>query len=452
MTTKAPPLFAHQKVSKSFLKKTPISLDTSDPGTGKTRVHIETLVGRTLVFCPKSIMRSAWFDDIKKYAPDLKVSIAYATNREEAFNAEADVYVTNHDAVNWLAKQTPGWWKKMAFNTVIIDESGAYKHATSGRSRSAAKIMKHFKYRRALNGTPNSNGILDVWHQYFLLDGGARLGRSFYNFRSSVCTPEEKDQRVTWVEKVHAPSAVSGMVKDITLRHKFEDCVDIPPNHQYSMSFELNKKHKALYDEMENDAILQFKSGKKITAINGAVLYGKLLQIASGAVYGDKDEDGNGSYTLIDSDRYDLVSDLIEERQHSVCFFLWQHQRDELIKRMKARKISHAIIDGKVSIKNRERIVDEYQQGFYQVLLAHPKSAGHGLTLTRGTSTIWASPTSNLEWYEQGLRRIYRISQKEKTETIVIVAPGTREESVYESLIAKNLKMATLLNFLKKAA
>ena len=419
--------------------------------TGKTRVEIEDFAKQSkkvLILAPKSLLESAWGNDIKKFAPQLKVSIAYASNREEAFKATADVYITNHDAAKWLAAQKEAFWKD--FEVLIIDESSAFKHHTSKRSKSVAKIAKFFPIRRLLSGTPNSNGVCDIWHQMLLVDDGKRLGKSFFAFRSAVCTPQQvgpQANMVKWEDKPNAETIVSALIKDVTIRHRFEDCVDIPANHQYSVPFQLNKKHAMLYKQMEAASILQVKN-KTITAINAAVLYQKLLQVSSGAVYDDA-----AGYTLLDEDRYELIMDLAEQREHSVVFFSWTHQRDQLIKQAESRGLTYALIDGTVtSAKRRAEIVEHFQAGFYRVLFAHPQSAGHGLTLTRATATIWSSPTYNLEHYLQGLKRIHRIGQKAKTETIMVLAPGTIEEKVYQALRDKDAKMTTLLSFLKEAA
>ena len=379
----------------------------------------------------------------------MKVSVATATNRDKAFDVDADIYITNHDAATTLAKKPESFWKKFKGGTFILDEATCAKHHTSQRSRAFGKIVKYFEYRRLLSGTPNSNGICNLWWPIHLLDDGKRLGKSFFGFRAAVCVPEQvgpMSNMVKWVDKEHAETSVSMLIKDIVIRHKFEDCVDIPANHQYSVPFTLSKKHMVQYRELEDDSRLILRKST-VTAINGAVLYGKLLQCASGAVYDD-----DGAYSLLDTERYELVLDLVEARQHSIVFFHWTHQRDELIKEAGRRKLKHALIDGTVSGKVREQIVTDYQKGYYDVLFAHPASAGHGLTLTRGTATIWASPTPNLEHYLQGLKRIHRIGQKDKTETIMVLAPGTIEEAVYDSLMAKNARMATLLEYLKKAA
>ena len=444
------PLFEHQKVTKKRLKASSIIFDTSDPGTGKTRPQVEDFAERRrkggkcmLVLATKSLLEPAWEADFTEFAPDMKVSVAYAENREEAFLATADVYVTNHDAVSWLAKKPAKFFAR--FDTLVIDESTAYKHQTSGRSQATAKIVKYFKYRRALTGTPTSNGICDIWHQVLLLDDGIRLGKSFFKFRSAACIPEQVGRAanmIQWRDRPGIEETIAAILRDITIRNRFEDCVDIPENFKYAKTFKLSKVHMAKYLTMENDQLLLHK-GKRITAVNAAVVAGKLLQIAAGAVYADGSDN---EYSLIASERYKMVMDLAGERKHSIVFFRWKHQRDELVKEAIARKVTYAVYDGDVTSNAvRTKIVKDWQAGKYQVLFAHPKSAGHGLTLTRGTATIWASPTPDLEHYLQGLKRVHRIGQTERTETIVVIGEKTIDERVWHSLQNKDVRMTTLL-------
>jgi SNF2 family DNA or RNA helicase len=462
----APPLFKHQIVSVKTMDKAPRVLDASDPGTGKTRVQIELFAMRrkrggkcALVIAPKSLLRSAWQDDFRKFAPNVTTVVAPADKREEAFKQEADVYITNTDATKWLAKQPPGFFKR--FDTLIIDELSSFKHHTSQRSKALNKIKRHFEFRYGLTGTPNSNGITDIWHQMFVLDDGKRLGTSFYKFRNEVCVPRQvgpQPNMLQWEDKPNAEDIVALLLADAVVRHKFEECIDIPENHTYSVPFYMSPKQTKIYQLMERDALAITDSGRTISTVNAAGVTTKLLQIASGASYSDE---GTGftplhakvadalGYLPIDSSRYELVADLVEERAHCVVFFNWNHQRDELLKEFKTRGITCTVIDGSTTDKNRKEAVDHFQAGFYRVLLAHPQSAAHGLTLTKGTSTIWASPTYNLEHFLQGNRRIYRAGQTQKTETIVVIAPGTIEEKVYEKLMAKNSKQMSMLELLK---
>lgn len=449
-----PKLMKHQLKSRAFLKTRKRVLDFSDAGTGKTPVHITDFADRRkkrngkcmLVLAPKSLLKSAWGNDIRKFAPELTYSIAWAENRDEAFKANADVYITNIDAAVWLAQQKASFFKK--FDSLVIDESTTIKHRTSGRSKAVKKIVKYFEWRRALSGTPVSNGICDIWHQAYIVDDGARLGKAFFAFQKATCIPEDNGGFVKWVDKDGIEPVVGALLEDITIRNKFEDCVDIPPNHQFSVSFALTESHRELYEELREQKTVANK-GRSVTAINGAVLYSKLLQCASGAAYADPLNEAS-SYTLLDTGRYELVNDLVEARDHSIVFFSWAHQRDELIKSAKARKLKFEMIDGTVTRKGeRERITEAYQRGEYQVLYANAQTIGHGLTLTKGTRTIFASPTPNLEHFLQAYKRIYRITQKQKTETIMVIAEGTIDEYVWEQCQKKNVKQSDLLTYLE---
>lgn len=449
--TKVPPLFKHQVEDIAFELAHPQVFDTSDAGTGKTRTRLEAFAKRRakgsgclLVVAPKSLLRSAWEQDCKRFTPWLKITCAFAENREKAFATPADIYVTNHDAVKWLVKQPTSFFKK--FSDLVVDESSAFKHHTSDRSKAMNKIKRHFKKRTLMSGTPASNSITDTWNQAFILDDGKRLGSSFYAFRGAVQTPEQvgpSANMVKWVDRVGCDDAVASLMKDITIRHTLEDCHDLPPNHSYVVPFILAPKALKAYEAMERDAIIKLDTGL-ISAINAAAVATKLLQVASGAVY-----DEIGEYHLVDDSRYELIADLVEARKFCVVFFLWKHQRDLLQKEFNKRKITHTLIDGSVTPKGRDEAVNFFQNGFYRVLLAHPASAAHGLTLTKGTSTIWSSPTYNLEHWLQGNRRIYRAGQTSKTETVNTIAEGTIEERVYHILSDKNTKQMDLLGVLK---
>jgi len=442
--------FAHQTASIKHNERTPIVFDTSDPGTGKTYVRIMAFAKRRgnhggclLVLAPRSLLRSVWLADFRKFAPHLKVVVADASNREKAFAETADVYVTNVDAAKWLAGQKPAFFAK--FDELAVDESTAFKHHTSQRSKAMGKISRHFSFICCMTGTPNGNTITDVWHQVYLLDQGKRLGNSFFRFRDAVCTPQQvgrQAQMVKWHDKEGAEEAVFGLLSDIVIRHRFEDCVDIPPNHQYPLPYELTARQLTAYLELEATQMLWLKNSKQgVLAINAASVATKLLQVASGAVY-----DGTGAYQVVDTARYELILDLVEQRKHSLVFFLWKHQRDLLVAEADRRGVTYRVLDGGTSDRDRDEIVQGYQAGIYQTIFAHPKTAAHGITLTRGTATIWSSPTYDLEIFKQGSKRQHRMGQDQKTETIVVIAEGTLEKKVYDSMLAKDARMTNLLD------
>jgi SNF2 family DNA or RNA helicase len=437
------PLFKHQARAVEFALANKRVFNASDPGTGKTRTALEAILQRRtlrrkLILCPRTIMGPAWAEDIKKFTQRQSYTIATATNRAAAFESASDIVITNHDAVNWLAKH-PNYLQ--SFDEIVVDESTAYKNPKSQRSKAIADIIKHFEYRTMMSGTFIPNGICDAWHQFYLLDEGTTLGKSFYKFRAMCCTSEVVNARgrnfQVWKDKPGIIEAVGAMIAPLTIRNKLEDCIDIPPNTVRTVKFDLSNQHQKAYNELRRHHMLECE-GRIISAQNAAVLANKLLQAASGAVY---DEAGNE--TVLSTERYDLICDLVEERPHSLVLFQWGHQREALVKEAAKRGLSYAVIDG--TCKDASSIVQSFQSGELRVIFAHPKSAGHGLTLTKGTAAIWASPTTNLEHFAQANYRIYRNSQKLPTETILIAARGTADEHVYKLLTTKETDMLTLL-------
>ncbi len=442
----------HQQETIKFFSKIARRFDASDPGTGKTRAAIEVWKrqrdaggGCALILAPKSLLESAWAEEFNKFAPGIKYSVAYASNRERAFDVDADVYITNLDAVKWLAQQNKKFFKK--FDTVIIDESTAFKHRTSQRSKAAKKVVSHFNYRQLLTGTPNSNSITDIWHQALLLDDGARLGNNFFGFRDSVCTPQQNGPAVNhikWIDKEGSEQAVAYLLKDITIRHAFEDVMDVPPNYTRTVHYKMSAKLRKIYTELLDTSIAILETDT-VSAVNAAVLRNKLLQCCSGAIYTN-----DSKYAVIDKGRYTLINDLVEEHQHSITFFNWRHQRDLLVLDADKRGIRYAVIDGSVTISERNKIVKQYQAGHLQTIYLHPNTGAHGLTLTRGTRTIFSSPIYQADFLKQAKHRIYRGGQTKKTETLLIEATSTVEQAVYERLNENTACMVNLLDVLRE--
>ena len=454
--TNAPPLWDHQVATKAFLKKRKRAFDFSAPGTGKTRAHIEDYAdrpkpkGRLLVIAPKTLMDVAWAEDIQKYAPQLTVSLAYAENREEAFQMKTDVVVMNHDAVKWLDDKKNVKYLAQ-FDHLVLDEGNAYKNPKSQRSKAMVRLRKYFEWRRLLTGTPNPNSVMELWNPAMIVDDGKRLGNSYFKLRSSVQSPTQvgpSANMIRWDDKPGATQAVNELIGDITIRHAFEDVMThVPPNHRHTKTFKLSPKTRKIYDKLETEFVAEFDNKDYVDAVHAAALRTKLLQIASGAVYTSTDEDSG--YTLVDTTRYDLIADLVEERDHCVVFFNWRHQRDYLVKAFAARDISCAVIDGSVSKDARIQIVKDYQAGKYKVILLHPRTGAHGLTLTMGTTTIFSSPIYEADLMEQGIARIVRGMHDKVTYTIFIEAEGTVEAGVYKRLNDKAFNMNDLLNLMR---
>jgi SNF2 family DNA or RNA helicase len=447
-----PPRYAHQQETVDYIKPRESVFITSSPGTGKTRSVLDAFDEdpdphkRALVLAPLSILQVAWGNDCEAYTPNRAYQCAYAKNRKEAFDLahHYDMMLTNHDAVKWLIKKENVPYLKQ-FTWLIIDESTAYKNPNSQRSKAVDKVKLLMDPDKIIlmTGTPNNNTIMDIWNQIHILDGGARLG-NYYSFRMQACKPVQlHGSPVTlWRDKPGIEDEVADLIKDINIRHKFEDCISIPPNHTSTLYTKLSPRLTKLYAALKKEALLELKD-TTVTAVHAGVLANKLLQLSSGAVY-----DSEKVKQVLDHERYDLIIELVKERDHSVVFFNWQHQKEELILKATKEKIPYAIIDGSVSAPNRIKAVDDFQAGKLQMLLCHPQAAGHGITLTKGTATIWASPTYNAEHYVQANQRIYRSGQKNRTETIRICAKDTLEEQVFEKLEGKLERMTSLLDLL----
>lgn len=457
-----PPFYEHQNETLALLREQNCVLDTSDPGTAKTRPALAAFIERRaaggkkcLVLAPKSILQPAWGNEIDKFFPGTSYVVAYASNRKKAFlEFECDIYITNHDAAKWLmnTKNIPKkYWDD--FDTIILDESTAYKHSQAQRSKAAYFLAKKMKYRECMTGTPNPNSITDIWHQVKLLDDGKALGTSYWKFRSIVCEPRQTGPSInhlTWEDKPGAEVSVYDMIDAFTIRHKFEECTDIPPNKVTEYYIELSSALRRHYDSMLTQAAMLLDSGQLLTAVHASAVHQKLMQIASGAVYTNLMSDTDAlPHVVLDDARYELVMDLAEAREQCVIAFNWRHQRMGLEKAAKKRGRTYRVIDGTISDKNRIEAVELFQAGEIDDIFAHPQSGGHGLTLTKGTTTIWTSPTYNAEFYKQLNHRIYRSGQDRKTETIHIIARNTCDEHVYAKLGQKLTSMQLLLDLLQ---
>lgn len=447
--------YKHQIHTADFVLEHPQALVFSDPGTGKTASILLAFLaykeaggkGRMLVVAPKSILEPSWCDDCIKFTPQLSICAAYASNRQQAFELNTDIVVTNHDAATWMLKNTD---LLKPFTWLVADESTAFKNRTSQRSKAMSKIslMPLWEHWVAMTGTPYSNnGLEDLWHQVFIVDHGAHLGTKWYQFRAATHDMVPNIYSADWVEKPGAREVVADLLSDITIRYAFEDCVDVPEHTVTTRQYSLPAKLREQYDTMLEEALLLIEEDE-IDAMHAATVAGKLLQIASGAVYSSSREP-----VLLDATRYDLVAELCDERDHSVVAFHWKHQRDGLraaLSRIGIPPTQVGVIDGDhANTTLRTQLVRDFQTGKYKVLLLHPASAGHGLTLTRAATTIWASPTGNAELWEQLNRRIYRTGQTRRTETILIQAKDTIEETVYERLVGRVERQVNFFELLK---
>jgi SNF2 family DNA or RNA helicase len=457
-------LWHHQRYTIDKLGPVGYGLDFSDPGTGKTLAHAALYAfragrGRCLITCPSTLMQSAWANDIDTFLPGLSYTLAYADQRFEAFEADSDFVIMNVDGVKAIDKK----FKRRAqmakflkdFDHLIMDEVEAYKHGSSARSRAMLKVSSHFAHRFGLSATPNPQSVTELWHPSLIVDRGRRLGTAFHAFRNSMQEPEQigpQANHIRWSDKPQANEITQILLDDITVRHAFEEVMtDVPPNHTDVKAVLLPSKLFRQYKELEAQMVMLLDSGQRLSVTHASSLRSKLLQLCSGAIYNSADIEGEGEYQLLDTYRYKLISDLVEERGHSVVFYNWRHQGEELAKELRRREISFDMINGAVDQRRRPEIVREYQAGQYRTLLVHYKTGAHGLTLTRGTTSILTSPIYEPNYFKQTIHRIYRGGQTEVTNTLLVCAKNTVEELVYEKLRAGTLRMEDFLRLCQES-
>jgi SNF2 family DNA or RNA helicase len=450
-------LWPHQLQTYEFGKNKPSVLDGSSSGTGKTNSHaaiaeyfLENGGSRVLITCPKTLVRAAWLEDLSRFFPDLSVSLAEAPeeNRKKAFEDSSDILILNQDGMTWLAKQSDKWLRnRLGKNALLInDESHAYKNPEAQRTKASFKLAPYFVKRHCMSGTFAPNSVTELWSQCRIVDDGQRLGKRFTAFRNLMQFPTKKGPFTQWIDRPDSAEIVHGLLGDILIQHSFEECMkNVPKMDHRIIYYDLSDKHRKIYDELCRNAFLQYE-GKNISAVNKAALAGKLLQCASGAMYNDPDG-RDRTWSTVDNGRYNLIGDLFEGREHTICFFLWKHQRAELIKQCIARGLSYDVIDGDVSsTEKRNEIIKNMQAGKLRVLLLHPKSSAHGITLTRCTTVIFASPTYQADLYLQGTARIRRGLQDKPTESIIILARDTHDFNAYEVFTGKRNYMEALNN------
>jgi SNF2 family DNA or RNA helicase len=451
-------LWPHQIETYEFGKDRNAVFCTSSPGVGKSLPHAKIAENaiknqnctRVLVVCPKTLMRTTWFEEFTNYTTlDIALAEAPENTRLAAFESNSPVVIINTDGVVWLLKQNVRWLKRVLGSNplLIVDESSTFKNPNAKRTKAYLKLSALFSRVFSLAGTPAPNSVTELWSQVYALDKGVRLGNRYTRFRNIMQYPINKGAFVNWADKPEASETVYGLIRDLIIHHEFDDVMTQVPELQHRvMYYTLSSKHMDFYKSMEEEAYIKVKN-KHISAINAGSLANKLLQIASGAVYNDGTDH---EWSLLDTGRYELIADLVQEHQHSCVFFHWLHQRKVLQEEFNKRGITYDVIDGTVkSTIARAEIISRFQNGELDTVLLQPLSAAHGVTLTQADTIIWASPTYQGDIYKQGIARIRRGVQRKHTQSIVILGKNTRDQHCYEVFSGKQDRIEALNNLFK---
>lgn len=418
-----------------------------DMGLGKTVItltaiedlmHNQFEVEKVLVIAPLRVAESTWSTECKKWEHlrHLKISkiLGTPTQRRLALYSNADIYIINRENVPWLCNElsNDAW----VFDMVVIDELSSFKNPSSQRFKHLRKYI--FKSNRVvgLTGTPSPNGLIDLWSQIYLLDGGIRLGKTITSYRQNYFLPDKRNAQViySYKPKENTDNLIHQAISDICLSMSAKDYLTLPQRIDNIVPVYLSEKEKLQYDEFEKNSYLEFINGE-ITALSKASLINKLLQFSNGAVYSD---DG---YIEVSDKKIKALQEIMDTSQGQpiLCFYSYKHD---------VERIQKAIPDAKALKSNDD--IQSWNRGEISLLLVHPASAGFGLNLQQGGHIIvWFGLTWSLEQYQQANARLYRQGQTQSVIIHHLITQGSVEHRVMDSLQGKKDVQDDLLRALK---
>lgn len=442
----------YQAYAIDYIETHPVAAVLLDMGLGKTVISLTAIADllfdrfeahRILVIAPLRVARDTWPAEIKKWQhlKHLTYAVAVGTvkERKAALMAGADITIINRENLGWLIDSS-GF--DFDYDMVIVDELSSFKNHKSKRFQSLMKVRPKMKRIVGLTGTPSSNGLMDLWAEFKLLDFGERLGRFITQYRNNYFIPDKRNGEIIYSYKPmpYAEDAIYRKISDITISMKSTDHLQMPELIASQYEVQLSEDEEQLYEELKSDFILGLPEGE-ITAANAASLTGKLSQLANGAIYDDE-----GNIIEFHDRKLDALEDIIESANGKplLVAYWFKHDLTRISERLQKLHIPFSKLDDAASIRR-------WNNGELPVALIHPASAGHGLNLQSGGSAIvWFGLTWSLELYQQTIARLWR--QGQTSETVVvqhIVTKGTIDERIMKAISKKEHTQTALIDAVK---
>ncbi len=397
-------------------------------------------VQKAVIVCTKSTMSSVWLDEVRQNFLSRRKAVVLSGTRErrlKLLDEDADFYIVNHDGLKVIADALA---KRADINLWIYDEAGEIRNPQSQRHKVFAKLVKPTDWMWLLTGTPCPKDPTDVWGLAKLL-GSKKIPQYFTAFRNQLM------MQITQYKWIPKPGAFEMAYEALTpsIRFKKSDCLDLPPVTYTTLMAEMTKEQRDAYEAMRKELVAEVK-GVQVTAAHAATKLLKLMQISLGCVI---DEFGEG-YSIDCADRLNTCSELVDETDNNVIIFVpFTKALDMVAKHLRDKGNHVEIVDGRTSDTERKRIFGEFQNApGKRILVAHPKTAAHGLTLTRADLTIWYGPITDLGVFEQANNRMDRPGQKNHM-TIACIASNPLELELYSALKTKQQMQNTILAMFK---
>ena len=443
---------AYQKYAIDYIETHPVSAILLGCGLGKTSIALTAIddmlhdtfeIRKVLVVAPIRVCTNSWPDEIRKWdhLSDLRFSVAVGTREERlaALKADADVFIINRENLPWLVEESG---LPFDYDMCVLDELSSFKNWQSKRFRAFMKVRPKLKRVVDMTGTPSSNGLMDLFAEYRCLDMGERLGRFIGRYREAYFAPDRRNGNIIYSYRPlpGAEDEIYRRIGDITISMRSSDFLDMPELVTSEYTVSLAEAEREKYDAMKRDLLLRFPDGE-VTAANAASLSGKLSQMANGAVYAD-----DGSVTAVHDRKLDALEDIIESANGSplLIAYWYKHDLERISERLHQLNIPFARLDKPEDIRR-------WNSGEYPVMLIHPASAGHGLNLQHGGSTIvWFSIPWSLELYTQTVDRLFRQGQESETVSVIhIVTKGTIDGRIVKALKDKDDTQSALIDAVK---
>jgi SNF2 family DNA or RNA helicase len=395
------------------------------------------LVCKVLVIAPLRVARDTWPAEINKWdhLKGLSYSVAVGTEKEriDALKKQSTLYIINRENVDWLVHKSS---IPFHFDMVVIDELSSFKSYGAKRFKSLLKVRPSVKRIVGLTGTPSSNGLMDLWAEFRILDLGQRLGRYISHYRNTYFKPDKRNAQIIFSYKPlpGAEEEIYKQISDITISMKSTDYLTMPEYVSNEVFVTLSDKEWKVYSDFKKDMVANL-GDEDIDAVNAAVLSGKLLQMANGAVY-----DSENKAHVIHDKKLDALEDLIEGANGKpvLVAYWYKHDLERIKERFPIRQIQSS------------KDIENWNDGKIPIAVIHPASAGHGLNLQSGGSTlIWFGLTWSLELYQQTNARLYRQGQKDTVIVHHIITKNTIDEDVLLALTKKEKTQDALIDAVK---
>jgi SNF2 family DNA or RNA helicase len=399
-------------------------------------------ISKALVIAPKKVSEATWGKEAEKWdhLRRLRVSVVSGTERQRiaALCAPADVYVIARDNTAWLVDYYMHSWP---FGMVVIDEFSSFKNSRSKRFKAIKLVRSRIGRLVGLTGTPSSNGLIDLWAQIYMLDGGARLGRTLGEYRERFFDPDKRSrtQIYSYAPKDGSMEYIQRAIGDICISMKAEDYLDLPDCLHDEMPVALDAPAAKAYKRLEREMLLEVDGGA-ITAGTAGILAGKLLQLCNGAVY-----DADRQVHELHKCKIEAFLELLEQLggQSALVFYSFQHDRDRLLAAL-------APLGLRVRAYRSPADEDDWNNGEIDVLLAHPASCAYGLNLQNGGHhVVWFGLTWSLEQYEQANKRLHRQGQRHPVVVHTLAVQGGMDEDVIAALRRKGDVQGSLMDALR---